>query len=552
MHRCNGGRPFFCLIVLVACCGRPAVTGAAGAEPLKLYVSPRGDDAASGRTPRLGMPQGPFATLQKARDEIRRLKGKGQLHFGAVVYCDKGDYRLDGPFTLGPEDSGTARAAIVYRGLGGGQSRITGGKPLGGFRPYREKIVQCDLKANGLAGRRLDALFFRGKRQPVARWPNVDPSDPHGGRWAHVAKVEGKENHKEFFYGSDERHVWAHPQEGRIPIFGGYDWAFRIVPIAEYLPQARKIVLRGSTWGPLRIGDRYTIEGLFEELDAPGEWYVDSRTETLYFWPPEAIGQGDVVVPVADRLLVLEGADYVTVRGFLFDISAANAVEVKNCRASVIAGNVVRNCGGWGIAVSGGQHSGALSNEVSWCGHGGIGIGGGDRKTLTPGHNFADNNYVHHTARVWKTYRPAISVNGVGNRVSHNLIHDTPHAGVLLGGNDNVMEFNVVHHVNLESGDTGGIYFCSRDWSQRGNVIRYNIFHHVGGFGKENSWAPVRDGKVKFVYPHFTWGIYLDDPTTGTHVFGNILYQVPICGLHNHGGRDNLWENNVIVDCPAF
>jgi hypothetical protein len=126
-----------------------------------------------------------------------------------------------------------------------------------------------------------------------------------------------------------------------------------------------------------------------------------------------------------------------------------------------------------------------------------------------------------------------------------------PHAGILLSGNENVVEYNVVHHVNLESGDTGGIYFCSRDWTQRDNVIRYNIFHHCGGFGKRNSWSPVKDGKVEFNYPHFTWGIYLDDPTTGTYVYGNILYQVPICALHNHGGRDNTWENNVIIDCPA-
>ncbi|MBL7223110.1 MAG: right-handed parallel beta-helix repeat-containing protein, partial [Candidatus Brocadiae bacterium] len=165
---------------------------------------------------------------------------------------------------------------------------------------------------------------------------------------------------------------------------------------------------------------------------------------------------------------------------------------------------------------------------------------------------FADNNYVHHCAQLWVTYRNGIAIRGVGNRIAHNLIHDMPHAGVTLGGNDNVMEFNIVHHCNLQSADTGGIYFCSRDWTQRGNVIRYNLFHHIGGFGKANSWAPVRGGKVPFEYPHFTWGIYLDDPTTGTHVHGNILYAVPMCGLHNHGGRDNLWENNVIVDCPAF
>lgn len=538
------------VLVVTAVVGGTVVS--AEVEPLALYVSIRGDDAAGGRTARLGQPDGPFATLGRAQTELRRLKAAGQLPDGAVVYCDAGDYYLDAPWTLGPEDSGTAQAGIVYRGAGGQETRIVGGRALSDFRPYRGKVVQCDLKSAGLSGHRFGQLFFRGKRQVLARYPNLDPSDPHGGGWAHVAKVEGNENHKEFFYGSDEEHAWAHPEDARVPIFAGYDWAFSVLPIAEHLPEARKIVVRGSTWGPLRIGDRYAIEGLLEELDTAGEWYRDPRTETLYFWPPEPIAAGDVVVPVADNLLVLDGANHVTVRGFLFDVSEKTGIEVKNCRGSLVAGNLVRNCGGTGIAISGGQQCGAQSNEVGWCGQGGISIQGGDGKTLAPGGNFAENNYVHHTARIWKTYRPAIAIGGVGNRISHNLIHDVPHAGVTLSGNDNVMEYNVVHHVNLESGDTGGIYFCSRDWSQRGNVIRHNIFHHIGGFGKSNSWVPVRDGKVEFGYPHFTWGIYLDDPTTGTHVFGNILYQVPICGLHNHGGRDNLWENNVIVDCPAF
>jgi hypothetical protein len=115
-----------------------------------------------------------------------------------------------------------------------------------------------------------------------------------------------------------------------------------------------------------------------------------------------------------------------------------------------------------------------------------------------------------------------------------------------------VVEFNNVHPTNLSSADTGGIYFCSRAWTQRGTLLRYNIFHHVGGFGKARGWASLRDGRVNFAYPHFTWGIYLDDPTTGTLVYGNILYSVPMRGLHNHGGRDNTFENNIIVDCPAL
>jgi len=161
-------------------------------------------------------------------------------------------------------------------------------------------------------------------------------------------------------------------------------------------------------------------------------------------------------------------------------------------------------------------------------------------------------HYIHHIAVFEKTYNTAINLSGVGNRATHNLIHDTPHAALTLAGNDNLVEFNIVHHTNLESTDTGGIYSCPRDWTQRGNIIRYNRWSDIGGFGKKSSWTPVSDGRVEFEYPHFTWAIYMDDPTSGNLIYGNVLYRVPVSGLHNHGGRDNLWQNNVIVDCPAF
>ena len=524
----------------------------ATAAPLQLYVSVRGNDTWSGRTAAEQGPTGPFATLSRARQEVRALKAAGGLPEGVVVNVLPGTYPLSETFTLGPEDSGAAETPIVYRGDRLQKPVLSGGQVLGGFEPEEGAIIRCDLAANGLAGRRFRQLFHGDRRLILARYPNLDPLDPHGGAWAYVAAAEGDENHREFSYGADEPHNWAHPQDGEVPIFAGYDWAFSTAPLADYDPDQRRITLGADTWGPLRIGDRYVIQGLREELDAPGEWYLDPRTDTLYVWPPDGPADMPVVAPVLDTVVAIQGAEGIILDGLVIEACEGDAVTVTDSRRCLVAGCLVRNCGRYGIVVSGGGESGAQGNDVYECGHGGISISGGDRQTLAPGRNFADNNYLHHCACLWKTYRPGVAVSGVGNRVSHNLIHDMPHAGLLLSGNENVVEYNLVHHVNLESADTGGIYFCSRDWTQRGNVVRYNVFHHCGGFGKTNSWAPVRDGKVEFRYPHFTWGIYLDDPTTGTLVYGNILYRVPLCGLHNHGGRDNTWENNILVDCPAI
>lgn len=519
-----------------------------------MYVATNGNDAWTGKlsAPNAGKTDGPFATCARAQQEVRKLNTAGQPGKGITVFVRGGTYCQTATFRLGAEDSGTEAAPTTYQAFAKETPRLVGAREVTGFKPYREKILQCDLKALGMDKPGFRQLIFNGQRQTLARSPNFDPSDPHGGQWAFVADVEGDDNKREFFYGPKEERNWAKPQTGQVCIFPYFDWAWNIVPIASADKTQRKITMGQNVSYDLHIGDRYFVQNLMEELDSPGEWYLDRDTATLYFWPPAEITPGSVLIPAMDTVVSIEKAESVRLQGFIIEACEGDAVKVTDSRNCLVAASTVRNCGATGIVISGGENSGARGNDVYACGESGINITGGDRKTLTPGKNFADNNYVHHCALIVKTYRPGVNVNGVGNSATHNLIHDMPHAGLLLGGNDNLVEFNIVHHVNLQSGDTGGIYFCSRDWTQRGNIIRYNIFHHCGGFGKTNSWAPVRDGKVEFKYPHFTWGIYLDDPTTGTLVYGNILYNVPVCALHNHGGRDNTWENNVIVDAPAL
>lgn len=519
--------------------------------PVTLYVSTEGSDVWSGQRPTPRGPDGPFATLTRARDELRKLNAAGQLRDGAVVRVAAGEYVLLDPFTISSRDSGSEAGPIVYQAMTEAKPVLRAAQVVPGFTKHKGQIFKADLRSAALADREFGQVFVGNRRQVLARYPNFDARDPHGGTWAHVASVEGKENYTEFHYGEDETHGWAHPQDGSVPIFGGRDWAFRIVPLLSHDPEQRKITLRSRTWCALAIGDRYYVRGLFEELDAPGEWYRDPRSQVLYLWPDQPLGLNEARVPMADEVVRFDGAAHVTLKGFVLEMCRQTAVRMTDCTHCLVAGCEIRNAGGWGVAIAGGSHTGAAGNDVHSCGHGGISVDGGDRRTLAPGHNFADNNYVHHCANLWLTYRPGVAVRGVGNRLSHNMVHDMPHAGILLSGNENMVEFNVVRHVNLQSADTGGIYFCSRDWTQRNNVIRYNIFHHCGGFGKKNSWRPLANGRITFTYPHFTWGIYLDDPTTGTRVYGNILYDVPMCALHNHGGRDNVWENNILVDAPA-
>ncbi|MGB9626718.1 MAG: right-handed parallel beta-helix repeat-containing protein, partial [Phycisphaerae bacterium] len=177
---------------------------------------------------------------------------------------------------------------------------------------------------------------------------------------------------------------------------------------------------------------------------------------------------------------------------------------------------------------------GVAGCDIYNIGDSGIDLTGGDRGTLTPAGHFAVNNHIHHYSRAARTYRTAVSTAGVGNRVAHNLIHDAPHMAIGLNGNEHVIEFNEIHTVCMDTDDAGAFYM-GRDWTWRGNVIRYNYFHHIGRFR----------GQVG------VQSVYLDDWASGSTVFGNVFYKAGR-GVLIGGGRDNTVENNIFVACtPA-
>ena len=465
------------------------------AAPLSLYVSPLGKDSWTGSlsAPDKAGLDGPLCTLTRARDELRRLKAAGKLPRGATVNLRGGVYRLSEPLRLGPEDSGTPAAPILWRAYRNEKVTLTGALPLSGFAPWKGQIQVADLRGTPLEKVAFRQLFFAGRRQVMARYPNLDPDDPHGGQWAYLLDAEPAPatnrsvsdnipQVKDRFTATSDviKPTWEKVTRAEVAIHPAYGWAWNIVPIKSVDDDADLITLATPVSYGLMVGDRYFVQNLLAELDAPGEWYLDRDEAKLYFWPPADLRTGEVSVPVSESLLVAEGVADVELRGLTLEACSGDAVTLKDCERAMVRGTTIRNTGLWAVAIVGGHGTGATGNDIYATGAGGVSINSGDRKTLARGDCYADNNYVHHIAAFQRTYNTGVNLFGVGNRASHNLIHDCYHQAILMGGNDNVAEYNIVHHTNLGSEDTGGLYMSSRDYTQRGNIIRYNLFHHIG------------------------------------------------------------------------
>jgi len=541
----------FCADVMFALVCAQVARGAA----LELHVATDGSDRFTGKLarPNAAKTDGPLATLTGARDAIRMLKKNTPLPAGGVtVTIGAGTYFLGATFLLDKQDSGTADAPIVYRAAAGAQVRILGGRPITGFVSHRGPILKAAVGQQGFHGVRFRQLLFDGQRQPAARWPNFDPRNPYGGGWSYVDGKPGKhedvaqQSTTSFHYRQADARRWRRPQDGEVFVFPGYNYWNNILPIKSVDQHTRAIELGSPASFGITAGDRYYVQGLFEELDAPGEWYLDPESETLYFWPPEPLEGHTVSAPLLGTLIGLKaGTAHVMIRGLDLACCSSTAVVLDKTADCLVAGNTIHHVGefrGSGVAVIDGQRNGVVGNDIHHVGAAAISLSGGERKTLAPADNYALNNYIHHTGVFYKQ-GVGVSITGVGIRAAHNLIHDCPRMGILLnsGCNNVTVEYNHIRHTNVETEDSGAIYVFGRDWlNARGSRIAYNYCHDSIGYGRKGA---------QWLSPYYTWCVYLDDNTCGVDVVGNILARAYLAGIHLHNARDNRLENNIVVDC---
>lgn len=548
-------RHFACTVTLAAL--MLGVSDVAEAEPLLLHVSESGSDAWSGRLAEPRGHDGPFATLERARDEVRRMKAEGGLPPGGVVVeVAEGVYERAEVFALGPDDSGTPESPITYRAEPGKIVRLSGGRRIGGWQPVtdpqllarleepaRGAVLQADLRSAGVddlgevsaSGRRLE-LFFRDEPMTIARWPNegfvriaavfdIEPVDVRGTKGDLVGR---------FVYEGDRPERWAAENDLWLHGYWFWDWSDERQAVESIDTENRVISLRPPYHGyGYRVGQWYYAFNALSELDTPGEWYLDRQSGMLYFWPPAPIGEGDTVVSFIPALVALRDVSYVAIEGFTIEGGRGTAVSISGGTGCVVRNCTIRNMGGWAVLIAGGAGNGVVGCEMYGLGDGGVSLVGGDRVTLEPAGHFVEECHIHHYGRWNRMYQPAVSVGGVGNRVAYSLIHDAPHIAIAFSGNDHVFEFNEIYNVCTESNDAGAMY-AGRDWTMRGTVIRHNYLHHINGF----------EGRGCV-------GVYLDDMYCGTRVYGNLFVDVTMAAFIG-GGRDNVIENNVFVDCvPA-
>ncbi|MCK9266388.1 right-handed parallel beta-helix repeat-containing protein [bacterium] len=528
-----------------------------------IYVSTKGADTNSGTE------KSPFKTIKRAQEEVRKIKEKGLPTGGVKVILREGRYFLDEGLYFGKEDSGTEDSPIVYSSYLGEKVRLIGGQQVRDFKLVTDseikkvlpkeavgKVFVADVKKTGIENYgQLSAmkgtggstphgmeLFFNGSPLRLARWPNQGHARTSG-----IAKKDGAlqgrgPSQKGGFKYSDKRHErWVNEKDAWMCGFWYYVFSKDHIKI-DSINTTEKVIqfssLGGGDNSSIAINVPYYAYNLLSELDEPGEWYLDREKGLLFLYPTSPIQTSEVIVSTIDKPVIsMKEASNILFSNISIEATQVNGVEIEGGRNNLIASSVIKNVGQWGVVVNNGWEHSIVGCDVYDVGAGGISLTGGDRVKLIPSCHLAENNHIYRFNRFDQGYRQGISIDGCGQRISHNLIHDSPMQGIYFNAMDHIIEYNELHDVVHEGRELGAMYIYGAHngwrWMNRGSVIRNNFIHHISYQSSPNLSQGLNC-------------IHLDGRNGGLVLENNIFYKFPNGISSSH--PDMIHINNVFVD----
>ncbi len=527
---------------------------------LTVYVDTDGSKVADGTQ------KNPFPTIEAARDAVRRLD-KSKLH-GIEVIIAGGTYTVENTIVFNEEDSGSESCPIIYQGedgaiLNGGISfdhtefeKASGDTLMLFPEDVRDKLYMYDMKKLGYSAddiakmltvgkyyNEIGIIYINGKQMDLARYPNADEGwiEIEGGHFldangnetpytdndnvdkelqAHQTIIEYGDEHMErvlswknrddlFVYGR-YRFIWCHDETEVTSLYEDRDEM--LVPYAGgYAP---------------REGGLFYFYNIPEELDVPGEYYVDDNA-ILYYYPTEEFETAEFTCPTLDEdIISIRSANWLTFDGLTIEstkqsgfVAKADHLTLKNCRILNSYKNGIK-CEGDYITIEG--------CEIAYIGNHAVQVEGGSEVSLTKSNNLICNNYIHD----WCTrglMNWGIEVSGCGATVCHNEICDSIDLGLCARGPMNTVEYNYIHDTCQFFCDGGTL---TTHGNAYGTVVRFNVVMNCGYD------TPIDIVGVQGITSDFG---------SGNEFYGNIIYNTTGHSTSVADGRDTYIHNNLCI-----
>ncbi len=539
----------------------------------KLFVSTNGDDKNAGTIAK------PFKTIKHA------VKVACTAKSNAIVLVKQGTYYLDTTIVIDADSMSASSLQIAA--YNHEKVNVSAGRRLQLYwKPYKNGIYQANVPTDVV----FERLYINGRLQVLARYPNYDSSARvfHGTAADAIAPERVKK--------------WKHPEGGYVHALHAYEWGgfhYRITGVDA----DGKLQLEGG-WQNNRPNEMHKqyrfVENVFEELDAPGEWWLDRNDHVLYYYPPKNVNLSNALVEVSNlkNSIVLHGAadkplknvrldglnfihnersfwdtkeplvrsDWTIYRGGAVLLEGTEKCNITNCNFTSIGGNAVM--------VSNYNKYDTISGcHISYIGANAVCFVGDPKAVRSPSFRYEDyvpyaqldkvpgpltNNYpqqcvvtdnlFHNLGEVEKQATGVEIEMSSSITVSHNSIYNTPRAGLNIGDGcfgGHVLEYNDVFNTVLETGDHGAFNSWGRDryWSPDRNYMDSIVAVHPELILLD-AQQPTIIRNNRFRCDH-GWDIDLDDGSSNYHIYNNVCLNG---GLKLREGFYRVVENNILVN----
>jgi len=569
-----------CLCALLVFCTLVIPRGVKAA--VEIHVSPSGNDAHAGSADR------PLATLRAARDAVRDLRKK-QVAEPIEVIVAGGTYYLREPLVLEAQDGGTREEPVIYRAASGATPVLSGGVLLAPkWEPHRDGILKTTVPAH-IAESGADQLFVGGQRQHLARYPNFDPQAACLGGFAADA------------FSRERAARWADPRGGLIHAIHGHQWGgfhFRITGQDD----RGNPTYEGGWQNNRPTGmhrQRRFVENILEELDTPGEWFLDTKQRLLYFKPPPELDLATARIELAGlpHLIELRGTRDAPVRFVTFQgltlaqtgrtlmetrepllrsdwtIYRGGAMLLTGTEDCTIADATFDAVGGNAIFLDGYNRRATVRGcRIDEAGASGVCFVGRADCVRSPLFNYNQSQPLEKIDRTpgpksencpadclvdqclitrcgqFEKQTAGVQISMAARiTVRHCSIYDLPRAGINIsegtfGGH--MIEFCDVFDTVQETGDHGSFNSWGRDrfWHpNRGEMNRIMAEHPDLSKLDAVETTVIRNSRWRCDHG---WAIDLDDGSSNYHIYNNLCLE---SGLKLREGFDRIAENNVIV-----